>query len=70
MLVAAWEAPFHISGNYARTMAIPVAFAASMGWLTNINPTGRSYARTWHLTQEGALALREREALTPRDPDP
>lgn len=61
VLSAAWETPFHISSNAAREAAIPVAFAASMGWLSNINPEGKSYSRKWHVTQEGLVALRAKE---------
>lgn len=67
VLSQAWEEPFHISGNFAREFSIPTAFAASMGWLTNISPAGRSYSRKWHLTPEGQLALRHRDTY-PMEP--
>ena len=61
VLTYAWGNPFSISSNYARCNAIAVAFAASMGWLSNIAPDGRSFSRLWHVTAEGLLVLRHLE---------
>lgn len=61
----AWERPFHLASDLARAAAREVAFAASMGWIGNIHPDGRSFSRKWHLTPEGAMALRHRGHLTP-----
>lgn len=57
ILTKAWAAPIYLASNYARENSIPVAFAASMGWLSTIAPDGKSYSRQWHLTKEGLLAL-------------
>lgn len=56
-----WEGPFHISSNYARSHSIAVAFAASMGWISNIAPDGVTISRQWHPTAEGLFALRSEE---------
>lgn len=61
VLQAAWDQPFSVASNFSREHAAEVAFAASMGWLSTISPTGRSYTRLWHLTAEGELSLRHKE---------
>lgn len=58
VLERAWSEPIYASGNFARTQAIAVAFAASMGWISTIAPSGREYRRTWHITAEGLVAIR------------
>jgi len=60
-LAHAWEHPFSVASNFARENSVEVAFAASMGWLSTISPTGRAYTRLWHLTAEGEISLRNRE---------
>lgn len=60
ILIYAWDGPFYISSNVARENPIPIAFAASLGWLSNISPDGMSFSRKWHLTAEGLHALRSR----------
>ena len=57
VLRTAWQAPIWIAGNYARAMSPDVAFAASMGWLSNIMPDGLAFSRQWHITKEGLMAL-------------
>jgi hypothetical protein len=61
VLEKAWEEPLYVSSNFAREQAISIAFAASMGWLSNIEPSGRTYSRKWHLTAEGLIAIRHKE---------
>ena len=63
VLQVAWSAPIFIAGNYARSMSPSVAFAASMGWLSNITPDGQSYSRQWHITKEGLMALQTSSVL-------
>lgn len=53
--------PFAISSNYAREQQVFVAFAASMGWISTIDPEGYSYSRQWRPTAEGLLALRHHQ---------
>lgn len=54
----AWAMPFFISSNFARGLAIETAFAASLGWISNITPDGKGFSRQWHITMEGMVALR------------
>lgn len=63
LLDRAWEHPIAVSSNIAREFALEVAFAASMGWLSNLQPSGTSYTRAWHITAEGELALRTRKEV-------
>lgn len=60
ILSYAWDGPFFISSNFARENTIPIALAASLGWLSNIQPDGRAFSRKWHLTAEGLYAVRGR----------
>lgn len=60
----AWYQPFRISSNYARQNAILVAFAASLGWITNIALDGNGLSPQWHVTLEGAAALKSKEKLS------
>lgn len=59
----AWGQPFHLSSNYARQHTLAVAFAASMGWISNITPDGTGYRGQWHVTMEGLVAFRTKETL-------
>lgn len=61
VLQYAWSHPFSASSNYARSNSIAVAFAASLGWISNIAPDGRTFSRHWHVTAEGLLVLRHLE---------
>lgn len=60
MITKAWDQPFHASSNYARAESTAVAFAASMGWISTIDPNGTTFSRLWHVTAEGLIALRSR----------
>lgn len=63
VLSHAWAAPIFLASNYAREHTVSVAFAASMGWLSNIAPDGMSYSRQWHITKEGLTALQTSTSL-------
>lgn len=56
--------PQAVASNFARTYASAFALAASMGWLSVVEPDGQSYTRSWKVTPEGAFALRNREQGT------
>lgn len=60
----AWEAPFAISGDFAREHAPWVALAASLGWISTVTPDGSGFTRRWHATAEGLTAMRRPEAHT------
>lgn len=57
MLEVAWENPFALSSNFARSYTKMVALAASLGWLSSIRPDGHDYDTSWHLTAAGLTAL-------------
>lgn len=63
VLHKAWSAPIYLASNYAREHSPAVAFAASMGWLSNIAPDGKSYSRQWHITKEGLTALQTSSSI-------
>lgn len=52
-----WTRPTHISSDYARGHAIEIAILASLGWISNIAPDGRSFSRQWCITSQGLTAL-------------
>lgn len=52
-----YTAPLAIESNYAREKRWAIAFAASVGWITVIDPGGHSYGREWRVTAEGLVAL-------------
>lgn len=52
-----------IQGDATRALASEVALAASMGWLTTIDPSGRSYGSRWRLTSAGLQALNNKEFM-------
>lgn len=64
LLETVWESPLAVSSNIAREHAPLVALAASLGWLSTVQPSGQSYGRLWRITAEGLVALRHR-GLTP-----
>lgn len=63
LLAFIWSQPVTVSSNAAREQAQWIAFAASMGWISNITPDGSLATRSWHLTAEGLRAL---ETSTPQ----
>ena len=65
VLEQAWEHPFSVASNLAREQAVAVSFAASMGWLSTISPTGATFTRLWHITPEGEITLRHKETAWP-----
>jgi hypothetical protein len=54
----AYQSPYRIESNYAREYRFAVAFSASVGWITVVNPDGETYSREWKITAEGLYALR------------
>lgn len=58
VLIKAWDRPISIQSNYSREHSVAVAFSASMGWLSSIQPDGLGFSRKWHITLEGLTALR------------
>lgn len=66
LLEIAWETPIAVSSNLAREHAPLIAFAASLGWLSTIQPNGQAFSRLWRITSEGLVAFRHR-TLTPSE---
>ncbi|MGC3025868.1 hypothetical protein ACPUER_12060 [Burkholderia sp. DN3021] len=50
------SAPVFVKGNYARTNAIDVAMAASLGFITTESESG-VFSNRWHLTGKGMECL-------------
>lgn len=65
VLTEATERGIFVQGNFARERALPLALAASLGWLTVISPDRYVYARVWRPTAAGLTALENRETLDP-----
>jgi hypothetical protein len=50
-----------LQSDYARSNALHLALAASMGWLSTIDPDGKSYRGQWRITTAGLTALQNKE---------
>lgn len=61
VLQTAWEGHISLQSNFAREHSVLVALAASCGWLSTIDPDGKSYRTQWHLTAAGLTALQNKE---------
>lgn len=48
-----------IQSDWARALAPEVALAASLGWVSNIDPDGLHYTKQWRITPAGLTALIE-----------
>lgn len=57
------QAGLHVQGNFARAYAAEVALAASLGWITTVDPNGQAYGRVWHITVAGLTALNNKELM-------
>lgn len=62
VLSRAWEdGGIALQSDFARGAAPTLALLASMGWLTVIDPDGRSYHPRWRLSAIGAGVLTAQE---------
>jgi hypothetical protein len=52
--------PISVASNFARDHAVSVALAASIGWITVVEPDGGTYSRIWKMTLPGLHALETR----------
>lgn len=59
-----WEDPPSISSNYSRQHAMVFAIASSLGWITIVAPDGMTLSRSWHVTEAGLTAYRNKEIFT------
>ena len=60
---AVWTRPISVSSDPARLYACEFAFAASMGWVSNLAPDGLSFDRRWRVTPQGLYAMRHKGNL-------
>lgn len=59
VLSLAHERFISVQSDWARALAPEVALAASLGWLSNIDPSGHQYTKQWRITPAGLTALIE-----------
>jgi hypothetical protein len=59
VLTLAHDRYISCQGDWARALAPEVALAASLGWLSNIDPDGLHYSNKWRITPAGLTALIE-----------
>lgn len=50
------NAPVYVKGNFARSFAIDIAMAASLGFITTMVEWGE-FSNRWHLTGKGLEVL-------------
>lgn len=56
VLERAWSSPFTTKSDFAKAEADWVAIAASLGFITTYQPSGR-FGRIWRVTPRGASFL-------------
>lgn len=54
-----------IQSDLARAHALYVALAASIGWLSTVDPEGYQFGGRWRLTPAGLTALYNKEHFRP-----
>ena len=59
----AYEGGFAVQSNFSRIYALEVALAASLGWITTVDPTGQTYSRVWRITVAGLTALNNKDIM-------
>ncbi len=59
VLEAVWERAVSLASDYARNNRVPLAFCASMGWISIIRPDGHDIGLSWRLTAAGLHALED-----------
>jgi hypothetical protein len=52
-----------VQGNASRELAAEVALAASLGWITTVDPNGQAYGRIWRITVAGLTALHNKDLM-------
>lgn len=52
-----------VQSNFARALSPQVALAASLGWITTVDPGGRTYSRIWRITVAGLTALNNKDLM-------
>lgn len=59
----AHEQGISVQSNFARAFAHEVALAASLGWITTVDPNGQAYGRIWRITVAGLTALNNKDLM-------
>lgn len=62
-MLKVWTSPVAIQGDFARSNAEDVALAASLGWISTVDPNGLAYRRSWRITVSGLSALHNKELM-------
>ena len=63
VLTVAHEGGISVQSNLARVFSIEVALAASLGWITSVDPNGQAYSRIWRITVAGLTALNNKDLM-------
>lgn len=58
-----WKFGLALQCDYARSHAQEVALCASQGWVSCVDPDGKSYRPRWRITSIGLALLQHKEAL-------
>lgn len=61
VLKYAWKRGIYLQSDFARGFSPEIALAASMGWLSNIDPDGKHYRGQWRITSAGLIALEHKD---------
>lgn len=58
-----WKGGISLQSDFARAHSSTIALAASCGWLSTIDPGGKTYRGQWRLTAAGITALDNKELI-------
>jgi hypothetical protein len=61
VLKEAWKGGISLQGDFARQHSAEVALAASCGFISNVDPDGRSYRTRWRITAAGLTCYSNKE---------
>lgn len=59
----AHEQGIAVQSNFARAFSAEVALAASLGWITTVDPGGQTFGRIWRITIAGLTALNNKDLM-------
>ncbi len=68
VLHRAWLGGISLQSDYARGNAVLVAYAASAGYLSTIDPASDSYGYFWRITSQGLAVLNNKELFKHHGP--
>lgn len=58
-----WKWGLALQCDRARQGAVEVAFLASQGLISTIDPDGRAYRNRWRITEAGIMMLKNKDLL-------